>query len=680
MAGLDQIFKLAVVLNMVDNLTSPLGKATAAVENSISKFDKLTQSSMNLIKGGTAMTGTGIAITKAVLSPVAATFATGQAIGELAAMGVEDLTTLKNAAVDFSGTWAGTSTPEFLSAAVDIKGGIDSLSEEGIAKYTELAGITAKATGSTVAEMTSLFATGYGIYKDFYDELSDIEFAETFSAGLAQAILTFKASGSSMAQSVTALGAAATTANVPLEEQLTVLGMLQATMSGSEAGTKYRAFLRTAAKAGKELGLSFVDTNKQLLSMPEILGRLQGKYGETLDAVEKQQIQTAFGSDEAVALIDLMYSKTGALQDNILTLNGAMGDGAEVTRRMADTINSTDASNWDLAGQRIANIKEQLGESLLPTINTLLDKAEPLTDKVSAFIDANPELTSGIMVAALALGAVTTVAGVAAVGIGGLGLIFGTLGSGVTKIVGLINGAKGAFTTLQIVALYAGDGIGFLLGKGKLLLGGIPKIAGAVKGFFLLITANPLGLAIAGIAALVVGGIALYKNFDTIKAKADALAETIIGIPGKIKDGFTNAFPGVTRTLSAGLDKIKALLPQSDAKTGPLSHLTDSGEKLMTTFAGGGGNEAEAPARAVERAMRRPDLSSRWELPTYDLPARVETSRTEKETKTSTEKRGMTISRLILNADLKQIEDIQKLRQLLDDLEDLSPEGEPDPA
>lgn len=45
--------------------------------------------------------------------------------------------------------------------------------------------------------------------------------------------------------------------------------MLQATMGGAEAGTKYKAFLRSATKGGEALGLKFTDANNQLLSMPE---------------------------------------------------------------------------------------------------------------------------------------------------------------------------------------------------------------------------------------------------------------------------------------------------------------------------------------------------------------------------------------------------------------------------
>ena len=59
-----------------------------------------------------------------------------------------------------------------------------------------------------------------------------------FSAGISESVKNFKTTGSGMAEAIKTLGASATTAQVPLEEQLSILGMLQATMSGSEAGTK----------------------------------------------------------------------------------------------------------------------------------------------------------------------------------------------------------------------------------------------------------------------------------------------------------------------------------------------------------------------------------------------------------------------------------------------------------
>ena len=144
-----------------------------------------------------------------------------------------------------------------------------------MAQFTELAALTGKATKSTTEEMGSLFATGYGIYKGFYDDMSDLEFGEMFSAGIATAVKNYKTSGSEMASAISALGATATNANVPLEEQLAIMGQLQTTMSGSEAATKYKSFLNQASSAGEKLGLTFLDTNNQLKSMPEILTELK---------------------------------------------------------------------------------------------------------------------------------------------------------------------------------------------------------------------------------------------------------------------------------------------------------------------------------------------------------------------------------------------------------------------
>ena len=280
--SLESVFKLSLIMNMIDNLSGPMAGVASKVGANASKLDAASQTFGGMAKAGAAMQETGSQIVNAVLAPVEATFETRRALGELASLGVQDLEAVENAARSFSDQWAGTSKADFISAAYDIKSGIATLSDEGVAEFTSLAGLTAKATKSTVGEMTSLFATGYGIYKNYYDDMSDIEFGEMFSAGISDAVRAFKTSGSGMAQAIQNLGASATTAQVPLEEQLSVLGMLQATMGGAEAGTKYKAFLRSATKGGEALGLKFTDVNNQLLSMPEILDILRDSYAHTL--------------------------------------------------------------------------------------------------------------------------------------------------------------------------------------------------------------------------------------------------------------------------------------------------------------------------------------------------------------------------------------------------------------
>ena len=62
----------------------------------------------------------------------------------------------------------------------------------------------------------------------------------------------FKTTGQQMSDAFTAVGANATSAGIGLSEQMAILGQLQATMSGGEAGTKYKAFL-SGVGGSKEL-------------------------------------------------------------------------------------------------------------------------------------------------------------------------------------------------------------------------------------------------------------------------------------------------------------------------------------------------------------------------------------------------------------------------------------------
>ena len=532
--SLESIFKLSLVMNMVDHLSGPLAGIASRVGADVSKLDALGQTFGGFVKAGTAMQGAGSQITSAVLAPVEATFETRRALGELASLGVEDLDALESAARNFSDQWSGTTKADFISAAYDIKSGISSLSDEGVAEFTALAALTAKATKSTASEMTSLFATGYGIYKGYYDDLTDIQFGEMFSAGIAESVRAFKTSGTGMAQGIQSLGASATTANVPLEEQLAILGMLQATMGGAEAGTKYKAFLRSAAKGGEALGLSFLDANNQLLSMPEILEQLRGKFGETMDAAEKMELQKAFGDTEAVALIDLLYSKTGDLQDNILNLYDAMGQGTGVAQDMASAIQETEPERFARLQQRIHNVTESIGNSLLPTVNDLMGKGERVLTKVASWIEENKELVKIIMLIVLAIGGFLTVAGTVIAVVGGVGLI-------ITKAVS-------AFKILKA---------GFLLAKGAL----VPLI-GSVWSFTAALLANPVTWIVIGIVALIAALVLLYNKCEWFRNGVNAILSFFKEKLGAALEVARNIFGAIGGVIGRVLGAAKATVQE----------------------------------------------------------------------------------------------------------------------
>jgi len=527
--SLESVFRLSLIMNLIDNLTGPMAGVTSSVDGTVSKLQKVNSTLGSVAKTGAVMQEVGSQITGAVLSPVEATFETRRAIGELASLGVKDLGAVEDAAREFSDQWAGTTKADFIAAAYDIKSGIATLSDEGVAEFTSLAALTAKATKSTAGEMTSLFATGYGIYKGYYDDMSDLEFGEMFSAGIAKSVQQFKTTGSEMASSIESLGASATNANVPLEEQLTILGMLQGTMSGSEAGTKYAAFIQSAAKGGEELGLSFLDANNQLKS------QLRGKYGDTIDAMEKQELASAFGTDEAVDLIDLLYNKTEDLQGNILTMYDALGSGTGVATEMANAINETEPERFERLTQRIQNVKESIGNSLLPTINDLMSTGEQVLTKVGSWVEENQELVRVIMLVVLAIGGFLTIAGTVIAVVSGVGLI-------ITKVIS-------GFKLLKA---------GFLLAKGALT----PLIS-SVWSFTAALLANPVTWIVIGIVALIAALVLLYNKCEWFRNAVNAIIDFFKEKLGAALEVASAIFSGIGNVIGSVMNAAKATVSQN---------------------------------------------------------------------------------------------------------------------
>ncbi len=306
---------------------------------------------------------------------------TQTALGELASLGVQDLEAVREAAIDFSNTWSGVVREDFVTAAYDIKSGISSLSDEGVAKMTEMAALTAKATKATVGEMTSLFAQGYNIYRNQFG--SDFDFGENFATGISQAVKAYKTSGQEMSSYLSSLGATAEKAGVSLAEVLAIGGELQGSMSGSEAATKYQSFLDSVVKAGQKLNLEFIDsTTNQLKSTIDIIELLKIKYGEELQPIEVQQLSEIFGTDEAMDMLKNLYNKTDSLKSNIAAINKEMSNGTDLVEEMASAMNKGLLEKVELLKQKIKNMFEKLGKAVEPYISDAFDEIFISLDKL----------------------------------------------------------------------------------------------------------------------------------------------------------------------------------------------------------------------------------------------------------------------------------------------------------
>lgn len=583
--GMESVYRLSVVLGMNDGLTSNLSSVTSSVTDSTKK---LNDAFGTVQKAGAALTGVGAGIIGAGLATVKSTFDTQDALGELSSLGVTDLKAVESAAKSFSDTWAGTTKSDFITAAYDIKSGFASLTDEGVAQFTELAALTGKATKSTTEEMGSLFATGYGIYKSSYEDMSDLEFGEMFSAGISTAVKNYKTAGSEMASSISALGATATNNNVPLEEQLAILGQLQTTMSGSEAATKYKSFLNQAASAGEKLGLTFTDANNNLMSTPQILEQLKSKYGDTIDAVEKQQLKEAFGTDEAVAMIDLLYGDIDGLSGGIDSMADSMKRGTDVTQEMAEAINNTPAQKFEVLKQQIHNNVEELGNGLLPAVNNTMDKVSGLIQKGSEWISNNQETVQTIMNVAMKLGIVLVVLGTV------IGVV-GTVGKAIMSAKTAITTMKTAWTVLS--GAFAASPVGWVV------IGIVALVAAfvllwnkseAFRNFWIGLFENVKGAVTQAWSTLQPALENLGQNLMKLYEAAKPILEIIGVIAGAIGTVFVGTFVGAIQGVLA------ALTPLTNALSSLVSFATNVVSAIVALFRGDFSGACDFASAAVD--------------------------------------------------------------------------------
>ncbi len=649
---MESIYKLGIILSVLDRVTDPstrIGKSLQGLRGQAASlgpvFDKFKTYGLQVATFG--------AIMLHVLAGMAmASVPTQQALGELASVGVQDLAAVAQAGRKFSNQWSGTDQAQFVTAAYDIKSGISSLTDTGVAEYTRLAALTGKATKSTTAEMTSLFATGYGIYKNYYDKLSDLQFGQMFSAGLAASVQAFKTTGSDMAGAISNLGATATTANVPFEEQLAILGMLQATMSGNEAGTRYRAMIQAAADAGQKLKLQFMDANNQLLSLPQILTALRNKYGDTLDAMEKMEIQKAFGTQEAVMVIDLLYGSVDNLRRNIKGLSGAMGQGTLFTRNMAATMNRDLGAGLALLQQQTRNLIIIIGDQLAPALIPLFAAIGNGIVRLQEFAVKHKTLTRVLVISLAVIGTLAFALGTLAAAIGLTGLMWPNVVSGFTLLakaaqwlyVGILTviPAVWSFTAallanpitwvvIAVAALVAG--LMWLYKKFQAVrkvLNPYLFALGFLAGVYVRLSKAVLRFVTVPLRLMIDGFIFLYKHLDDIRqmfgpliSLLGSVASAVLGpfermvdwlsslnlfesgqkMIKTMVDGIASVIDLPEKLIRVGLEKIRNLLPFSDAKEGPLSDLTLSGTRILQTL--GAGVQAAAPGfrRQVTAAL-----------------------------------------------------------------------------
>lgn len=557
---------LMFTVGLIDQITKPIAKISQQFNGLASNYQAGT---MQMASGIGGMAAAGYALQNALMPAIEM----DRALGEVKSLGVREsaLKQLTDTSYDYALKY-GKSATEFISSSYDIQSAISGLNDADLSAFTLSSNVLATATKADAATITNYMGTMYGIFKNQANDMGKSEWVAQVTGMTATAVQAFKTTGSEMSSAFTSIGAQATSAGIAMSEQMAILGTLQSTMSGSEAGTKYKSFLAGVGKAQDALNLSFTDSQGAMLPMVDILNKIKGKYGETLDVAEGDALAKAFGSQEAVATVKLLMSDINGLGESINTLGKVkgMGKAEEMAAAMTDQSERL-AQSWYV-------IRAAFGSAVLPAFNSFVGWIADMGREVLAFTQLYPNLTKYM--------------GYAAIGL--LALV--AAGGAFTVMMGL---GKMAMTAYGIASM-AWAGINAVLASGLSIL------RGAMLAVNIAMYANPIGLIVAGIALAITAVGALIYYWDDLKATfldmgwVKAITGVFATVWGGVKSIFNdtmnwiidklNLIPGVdisTNVSSNSIPSVAAIAPvQSRVDRGGITQNLSTANQQKSTSVG----------------------------------------------------------------------------------------------
>ena len=459
-------------------------------------------------------------------------------------------------------------------AALVAAGGQAGLAREELAKFAEDAAKMATAfdglSADDAGKMMANWRTAFKMSQDEVRALSDqINYLSNVTASdtttISDIVTRVGALGDVAGVSSASIAAIGTTmASVGVGSDVAATGIKNFMLSlvAGEAATK------SQQEAFEKLGLDSKQVSKDMQKDSEktIIRVLEG-VSKLNKADQATTLQQLFGKESIGAIAPLLTNL-----DNLKNNLDAVSDSTKYLGSMQkefEARNATTANTLQLTKNRVAELGINIGSILLPGLNKVLEVINPLLGKVADFANQNKTL------------------------------------------IGVIGGVVFGLASLKIASLALGyawtfvSGGALILQKAYLALRSSAILAAvATKGwaaaqwlFNAAMTANPIGLIVAAIAAVIAAGVALYMHWDTVKAKfvevwegiknwftSFSLYDSGMKMLQTLTDGIKAAAYAPVEAIGEVLGKVREYLPFSDAKVGPLSQLTLSGQKVVDTL------------------------------------------------------------------------------------------------
>lgn len=335
------------------------------------------------------------------------------------------------------------------------------------------------------------------------------------TGGFAKSINLSKESNMAFATSLISTG-------VTAEQTSTVLGKLYSELSQG-ANTKNKA------AALEQLGFDPRTINKEMAENAEgtILKVLE-KIKNSNVADKSALISDIFGSDKSVINgLSVLSENLDGVKEKLDKAKQAVSENEKVNGEYQDRINTL-ANQLKIFRNNAFNALADIGKSIAPELKETLNTLKEFAGKVANFIKENPKLVAFI---------VKMVAGFAAMNLGmGVAnkLLLGPFAKGVGWLYkfSAFKSKGGVFFALKKMFPLASKLFGTFVKIGTFIGGkfiGIIKMVGlALKAAFV---ANPVGLIIAAIVAVIAIFVLLYKKCEWFRKGVDKAWKAI-------KEGF----------------------------------------------------------------------------------------------------------------------------------------------
>lgn len=298
---------------------------------------------------------------------------------------------------------------------------------------------------------------------------------------------------------------------------------LEKSMYSANTGSK------SMQEAFDKLGVSITDSNGELKSGDAVWQETIQKLGQMENETER----------DAIAM--QLMGKSAA------NLNPLIADQGETYKNLTDTLKQYDLDFVD---------------------QETLDKANEFNDSLDTMkaIGSVALSTVGSQLAAYLAPALEKVVG----WFGKVAEWLSKLSPEVLTVIGVVAGVVAAIAPVLLV-----------LGKLAFAVSSILNLASTL-GTTIGALAGPFGIAIAVIAAIIAIGVLLYKNWDTIKAKALEIKASLIATWNSIKTTVTNAVNTLKTSLTNAWNSIKATASSvwNGIKTAITSPITSARDKV----------------------------------------------------------------------------------------------------